>query len=450
MSRKTLLLVFLVACLTLPAAAQAQSQGGPPGQSKVTICHKPGTPAEKTMEVPRTALRGHLGHGDSEGPCGAGPSSTTLSISKSGPTGAFPNQEFNFTITVTNTGSTSATGVSVVDTLPTAGTFVSSTPAGTPGSPQPGSTYTVSLGDIAPGGIGTVTLRWKAPPTAGSVVNSATASASNAPTVGPTTSTVPVGISTTCNPCGAVAAGTGLRNRDQGTIHIAGIPAGASVARAVLVWGVLYTGPTPTNSITFAGHPTTADVTATVSGNLCWGDSNTIGYAADVTGFVNGNGDYVVSDPARGTTRVDGDPVGTLPYTDGATLVVFYAGGGSNNQVLSDFTYDTDTDGDGIHRAFSGINSVGGASSLILAGPDGQNNGGETFNITGNGTITLNDTWDGSDPQTAPSFAIGNLWDTDQYDVSTVLPTGQSTLAFDHSQTGDCIGVGAAVLQVAQ
>ncbi len=41
----------------------------PPGPDKVTICHKPGTPDEKTMEVPRTALRGHLGHGDSEGPC---------------------------------------------------------------------------------------------------------------------------------------------------------------------------------------------------------------------------------------------------------------------------------------------------------------------------------------------------------------------------------------------
>ncbi len=46
----------------------------PPGQDKVTVCHKPGTPDEKAMEVPRTALAAHLGHGDSEGPCGpAGP-----------------------------------------------------------------------------------------------------------------------------------------------------------------------------------------------------------------------------------------------------------------------------------------------------------------------------------------------------------------------------------------
>ena len=36
---------------------------------KVTICHKPGTPAEKTMQVPASAVAGHLAHGDVLGPC---------------------------------------------------------------------------------------------------------------------------------------------------------------------------------------------------------------------------------------------------------------------------------------------------------------------------------------------------------------------------------------------
>ena len=35
----------------------------------VTICHKPGTPAEKTMAVNLNALGAHLGHGDLKGPC---------------------------------------------------------------------------------------------------------------------------------------------------------------------------------------------------------------------------------------------------------------------------------------------------------------------------------------------------------------------------------------------
>jgi hypothetical protein len=41
----------------------------PPQDDMVTICHKPGTPAEKTKTIPRSALPGHLGHGDTIGPC---------------------------------------------------------------------------------------------------------------------------------------------------------------------------------------------------------------------------------------------------------------------------------------------------------------------------------------------------------------------------------------------
>jgi hypothetical protein len=35
----------------------------------VTICHKPGTPAQKTLTIPAQALNGHLGHGDTIGSC---------------------------------------------------------------------------------------------------------------------------------------------------------------------------------------------------------------------------------------------------------------------------------------------------------------------------------------------------------------------------------------------
>ena len=39
---------------------------------KITICHKPGTPAEKTKQVPEPAVPGHMGHGDTEGACPGG------------------------------------------------------------------------------------------------------------------------------------------------------------------------------------------------------------------------------------------------------------------------------------------------------------------------------------------------------------------------------------------
>jgi hypothetical protein len=60
----------------VPPAPQPPPPGPqPPGQppshdgEMVTICHKPGTPAEKTLTIPRSALGGHLGHGDKMGSC---------------------------------------------------------------------------------------------------------------------------------------------------------------------------------------------------------------------------------------------------------------------------------------------------------------------------------------------------------------------------------------------
>ena len=39
------------------------------GQGKVTVCHKPGTAAEATLEVSANAESAHLGHGDYAGEC---------------------------------------------------------------------------------------------------------------------------------------------------------------------------------------------------------------------------------------------------------------------------------------------------------------------------------------------------------------------------------------------
>ena len=36
-----------------------------PGQEKILVCHK----GKQTMELPASALSGHLNHGDHRGPC---------------------------------------------------------------------------------------------------------------------------------------------------------------------------------------------------------------------------------------------------------------------------------------------------------------------------------------------------------------------------------------------
>ena len=46
------------------------SPDGNSDDGMMTICHKPGTPAEQTMAVSNDALEDHLGHGDTIGACG--------------------------------------------------------------------------------------------------------------------------------------------------------------------------------------------------------------------------------------------------------------------------------------------------------------------------------------------------------------------------------------------
>ena len=65
--RKTLLVAIALSMLLLAGASTPILAGG----DKVTVCHKPGTEAEKTLEIAVSALPAHLAHGDREGQCGA-------------------------------------------------------------------------------------------------------------------------------------------------------------------------------------------------------------------------------------------------------------------------------------------------------------------------------------------------------------------------------------------
>ena len=40
-----------------------------PGHGTTTLCHKPGTPAQKTLVVDDPAVDAHINHGDTFGPC---------------------------------------------------------------------------------------------------------------------------------------------------------------------------------------------------------------------------------------------------------------------------------------------------------------------------------------------------------------------------------------------
>ena len=63
------LVAAFVALLALTGAKGSNGRGE--GHTPVTICHKPSTPAEQTLVVDDDSveLTGHLGHGDTIGPC---------------------------------------------------------------------------------------------------------------------------------------------------------------------------------------------------------------------------------------------------------------------------------------------------------------------------------------------------------------------------------------------
>ena len=55
--------------ISSPDAFARAPPGGGGGAEKVTICHKPGTPAENTITVSVNALPAHIAHGDFIGTC---------------------------------------------------------------------------------------------------------------------------------------------------------------------------------------------------------------------------------------------------------------------------------------------------------------------------------------------------------------------------------------------
>lgn len=109
--------------------------------------------------------------------CQAGPvdpETADLAIFKDGPETATVNEEFNYKLTATNNGPDGATGVRVVDTLPSEVTFQSVEPAGNCG--ETGDTVTCTFAELAPEQSETIAIN-VTPTAAGTITNKAEASA---------------------------------------------------------------------------------------------------------------------------------------------------------------------------------------------------------------------------------------------------------------------------------
>jgi hypothetical protein len=104
--------VAVTAVLSPPTFAATPSAS----EESVTLCHKPGTPAQKTLVLPSSAAKGHMKHGDTAGVCGVprasaiiGPTGGQISIPGFGevtfPAGAFAAPQ-QVTLSVTSSPDT--------------------------------------------------------------------------------------------------------------------------------------------------------------------------------------------------------------------------------------------------------------------------------------------------------------------------------------------------------
>lgn len=112
MFRKIVFTLMIAVFVSTVAVAPAFAAG----QDKVTVCHKPGTDEEATLEIGAPAEAAHLGHGDYAGPCrepqseGCDALNTVVPDAQTDPYGYFfilmnlafnPGEVIHFDITIT-------------------------------------------------------------------------------------------------------------------------------------------------------------------------------------------------------------------------------------------------------------------------------------------------------------------------------------------------------------
>jgi gliding motility-associated-like protein len=207
------------------------------------------------------------------------------------------------------------------------------------------------------------------------------------------------------------------------TIPIAGMPAGATILKGFLYYGVSYTeatAPPTTATITNPGGTTGtyAAVNTGTSVAVCWGETGTASYKVDVTPNITTNGNYKVN--LTGFTNASSE-------VDGITLIIIYTTPAA-----------TWAGSIAIYDGCMADNS-GGSMSYTLNGFDvcAASTKADAFTCTGdmqdNVSATHGDTYNGSTGTFPNSF-----WNFD--DISTALPAGTTSVVYTPytTNTGDC------------
>jgi hypothetical protein len=248
---------------------------------------------------------------------------------------------------------------------------------------------------------------------------------------------------------GYTAAGIGMRNLGYGTISITGIPAGATVESATLLWDILADSAGPSFAQgTLNGQAFTGTQWAS-GASPCWPTGANFSYEADVTHLVTGNGSYKLAGFATGQS--DGADPWTSgsnpPLDEGASLVVVYQLASMPEVTVQIGEGATETEGGNTASATLDGFTVGANTSAITTYivADGQE-AGNTASF--DGTMLPGVSFPGNDPQAVPHYSQGNLWDTVTTDVSSYLGQGDTSATIGVTGNSDCLVWVGQVLSV--
>lgn len=216
-------------------------------------------------------------------------------------------------------------------------------------------------------------------------------------------------------------AGAGDARDGTASLSLTGMS--GTLKNAFLYWGELnFSGSSDTN-ISFNGTSVTGTRLGT-SVDTCWSSDHSIGYFADVTSLVSGNGTFNITGMGRGG--------------QGASLVVVYDDGNvNNNRDLTFYAGNDSTDGSGQITTINlgNIAYDKGAVNVALSVGDGQ-----SFT---DGELQVNGTSFGTNQFQGAS---GALWDLQTYDITSILSKGDNAVQITHESDDDCLQFVSAIV----
>jgi hypothetical protein len=241
----------------------------------------------------------------------------------------------------------------------------------------------------------------------------------------------------------AFAGYGGMRGIGTGAVTLSGVT--GPVTKAYLYWhGPANPGTVPlataNATVNFNGNSVTGTFLG-ASDNNCWGFADSLGYRADVTSLVTGNGVYSLANFLKpGVADINGVSLITF-FDDGISAnnrdVVIFDGNDSN--IANAF------DAPGWNISLNGINYSSGNANIIFGVSDGQSFADANVIINGsslpNTPVVANGSYfDGNSVPNGPGGpSNGGLWDIRSFDLTSFLNPGINNLNVTTGVLSDCL-----------